>query len=77
MRPAPDAVVIDTSAMDIDAAVAAAIPIVGPLIGGAMYAISPTVLGLVGGGIMLTASFLMIYVEWRIRPQVLSHLVRS
>ncbi len=51
--------------------------VVGPLIGGAMYAISPTVLGLVGGGIMLTASFLMIYVEWRIRPHVLSHLVRS
>lgn len=49
--------------------------IFGPLIGGAMYAISPTVLGLVGGGIMLTAGMLMVYVEWRIRPEVLGQLV--
>ena len=51
--------------------------VIGPLIGGAMFAISPTVLGFVGGGIMFAAGALMVYVEWRIRPQVLSQLVRS
>lgn len=51
--------------------------VVGPLIGGAMYAISPGVLGLVGGGIMLAAGFLMVYVEWRIHPNVLGDLVKS
>lgn len=51
--------------------------VVGPLIGGAMYAISPTALGFVGGGIMLAAGTLMVYVEWRIRPEVLGQLVRS
>jgi hypothetical protein len=51
--------------------------VVGPLLGGAMYAISPGVLGLVGGGIMLVAGALMIWVEWRIRPDVLGDLIRS
>jgi DHA1 family inner membrane transport protein len=49
--------------------------VVGPLLGGAMYAISPGVLGLVGGGIMLVAGLLMVYVEWRIHPYVLTELV--
>lgn len=49
--------------------------VVGPVIGGAAYAVSPAVLGLVGGGIMLTASLLMVYVEWRIRPDVLGDLI--
>jgi len=47
----------------------------GPLLGGAMIAISPSVLGLTGGGIMMLAGALMIYVEWRIRPNVLAELV--
>lgn len=51
--------------------------VLGPLLGGAMIAISPTVLGLVGGGIMLVAGAMMIYVEWRIRPYVLTDLVKS
>lgn len=51
--------------------------VIGPLIGGAMFAISPTVLGIVGGGIMLAAGTLMVYVEWRIRPEVLNQLVRT
>lgn len=51
--------------------------VIGPLIGGAAFAISPTVLGIVGGGIMVVGSGLMVYVEWRIRPEVLSQLVRS
>ena len=51
--------------------------VVGPLIGGAMYAISPAALGLVGGGIMIAAGMLMVYVEWRVRPEVLSGLGRS
>ena len=51
--------------------------VLGPLLGGAMFAISPGVLGLVGGGIMFFAGMLMIYVEWRIRPNVLGELVRS
>lgn len=51
--------------------------VIGPLIGGAMFAISPGALGLVGGGIMLLAGFLMIYVEWRIHPDVLADLVTS
>ena len=51
--------------------------VIGPLIGGAMYAISPGALGLAGGGIMVAAGLLMVYVEWRIRPAVLSDLVHS
>lgn len=51
--------------------------VVGPLIGGAAYAVSPAVLGLVGGGIMVAASILMVYVEWRIHPEILGELVAS
>ncbi len=51
--------------------------VVGPLIGGAMWAISPTALGIVGGGIMLAAGVLMLYVEWRIHPDILGGLVRQ
>lgn len=49
--------------------------VIGPLIGGAAYAISPTTLGIVGGGIMVVASVLLIYVEWRIRPTILGDLI--
>ncbi len=49
--------------------------VVGPLLGGAMFAISPGVLGLVGGGVMLVAGAIMVWVEWRIRPDVLTSLV--
>jgi predicted MFS family arabinose efflux permease len=49
----------------------------GPLIGGAAYAVSPEAMGLVGGGIMLVASLLMVYVEWRIHPDVLLDLVTT
>lgn len=51
--------------------------VLGPLIGGAAFAISPAVLGIAGGGIMLAGSALMVYVEWRIRPEVLGQLVGS
>ena len=41
----------------------------GPLVGGACYAnASAATLGIVGGGVMLAASVLLLYVEWRIRP---------
>lgn len=49
--------------------------VVGPLLGGALYAISPAALGWGGGGIMLAAAILMLYVEWRIHPDVLGDLV--
>jgi DHA1 family inner membrane transport protein len=58
-------------------AIMAAGRMVGPLIGGAAYAISPEAMGLVGGGIMLVASLLMVYVEWRIHPDVLIDLVTT
>jgi DHA1 family inner membrane transport protein len=58
-------------------AIMAAGRMVGPLIGGAAYAVSPEAMGLVGGGIMLAASLLMIYVEWRIHPDVLIDLVTT
>lgn len=51
--------------------------VIGPLIGGAAFAMSPATLGLVGGGIMISAGLLMVYVEWRIRPDVLGELVGS
>ncbi len=51
--------------------------VVGPLLGGAMIAISPATLGLVGGGIMAIAGLAMLYVEWRIHPDVLGELVTS
>ncbi|NNE11419.1 MAG: MFS transporter [Ilumatobacter sp.] len=49
--------------------------VIGPLIGGAAYAISPELLGVVGGGIMVAAAVLMLYVEWRIHPEVLGELI--
>lgn len=49
--------------------------VIGPLIGGAAFAISPAALGIAGGGIMVIGSVLMVYVEWRIRPDVLGQLV--
>jgi predicted MFS family arabinose efflux permease len=58
-------------------AIMAAGRMVGPLIGGAAYAISPEALGLIGGGIMLAAALLMVYVEWRIHPDVLHNLVTT
>jgi hypothetical protein len=45
------------------------------LLGGALYAWSAPALGLVGGGLMALAGLAMVYVEWRIRPQVLGDLV--
>lgn len=48
----------------------------GPILGGALYALSPAALGWGGGGIMLAAGLLMLYVEWRIHPEVLGDLVR-
>lgn len=51
--------------------------VVGPLLGGALYAVSPSALGWVGGGIMVAAGLLMLYVEWRIHPDVLGDLVSS
>ena len=49
----------------------------GPLAGGALYEISPTVLGLAAGGVMIAASLCLLYVEWRIRPAVIGGLVRT
>ena len=57
-------------------AIMAAGRVIGPLLGGALYAWSATALGVVGGGIMILAGLAMVYVEWRIRPDVLGDLVR-
>ena len=56
-------------------AIMAAGRVVGPLMGGALYAWSVTALGIVGGGLMTLAGLTMVYVEWRIRPEVLGDLV--
>ena len=41
----------------------------GPLVGGLLYGqASAATLGVFGGGVMLAASILLLYVEWRIRP---------
>ena len=56
-------------------AIMAAGRVVGPLMGGALYAWSVTALGIVGGGLMAFAGLAMVYVEWRIRPEVLGDLV--
>jgi DHA1 family inner membrane transport protein len=56
-------------------AVMAAGRVIGPLVGGALYAGSAPVLGIVGGGIMVLSGAGMVYVEWRIRPEVLGDLV--
>jgi predicted MFS family arabinose efflux permease len=58
-------------------AVMAAGRVVGPLVGGALYALSPGVLGAVAGGTMAVAGAAMIYIEWRIRPDVLDQLIGS
>ncbi len=57
-------------------AVMAAGRVVGPLLGGALYEISPRALGFGAGGIMLAAAALLLYIEWRVRPEVLTSLVR-
>ena len=57
-------------------AIMAAGRVIGPLLGGALYAWSATALGVVGGGIMILAGLAMVYVEWRIPPDVLGDLVR-
>jgi DHA1 family inner membrane transport protein len=51
--------------------------VIGPLLGGLLYAVSASALGLVAGGIMMAAGLVMIYVEWRIHPEVLGDLVGS
>ncbi len=56
-------------------AVMAAGRVVGPLIGGAVYAASIPLLGVVGGGIVMLAALTLVYVEWRIHPEVLDHLL--
>ncbi|HEY5665015.1 MAG TPA: MFS transporter [Ilumatobacter sp.] len=56
-------------------AIMAAGRVVGPLLGGALYAWSPVALGVVGGGVMMLSGAAMVYVEWRIRPGVLGDLV--
>lgn len=58
-------------------AVMAAGRVIGPLVGGALYAISPAALGLGAGGVMLAAGLALLYVEWRIRPDVLGNLGRA
>jgi DHA1 family inner membrane transport protein len=58
-------------------AVMAAGRVFGPLLGGALYSVSAVWLGAVGGAIMMSAGLAMIYVEWRIRPNVLGDLVRA
>ena len=55
-------------------AVLAAGRVVGPLIGGAVYAVSIPALGVVGGAIVGIAALAMLYVEWRIHPEVLDDL---
>ena len=49
--------------------------VIGPLMGGALYAWSAPALGIVGGGLMAVSGLVMVYVEWRIRPEVLGDLV--
>ncbi len=56
-------------------AIMAAGRVIGPLLGGALYAWSAPALGIVGGGVMALSGLGMIYVEWRIRPEVLGDLV--
>ena len=58
-------------------AIMAAGRVVGPLMGGPLYAASATALGAVGGGVMTGAGVMMVYVEWRIHPEVLGELVSA
>ncbi len=50
---------------------------VGPLVGGVLYEVSPAALGLGAGGVMLGAALVLVYVEWRIHPSVLGGLARA
>ena len=56
-------------------AIMAAGRVVGPLTGGLAYAANPGMIGVVGGGAMAVAGAAMVYVEWRIHPDVLTSLV--
>ena len=47
----------------------------GPMVGGLLYEADPVLLGAVAGGVMIAASLVLLYVEWRIRPYVLQALV--
>ncbi len=58
-------------------AIMAAGRVVGPLVGGVLYEISPAALGIGAGSIMIAAACLLVYTEWRIRPDVLTSLVRT
>jgi DHA1 family inner membrane transport protein len=58
-------------------AIMAAGRMIGPLMGGALFAWSLPALGLVGGGLMIAAGLTMVYVEWRIHLEVLGDLVRT
>ena len=51
--------------------------VVGPLLGGLLYEISPTVLGFGAGSVIIAGSLLLLYVEWRIHPDVISNLLPS
>jgi DHA1 family inner membrane transport protein len=51
--------------------------VVGPLLGGIMYEISPTVLGFGAGSIMISGALLLLYVEWRIHPDMITNLLPS
>jgi predicted MFS family arabinose efflux permease len=46
--------------------------VVGPLLGGVLYEISPAALGIGGGGVIIVAALLLVWVEWRIRPTLLT-----
>lgn len=48
--------------------------VVGPLVGGVLYEISPAALGIGGGGIIISAALLLVWVEWRIRPSVFTDI---
>ena len=56
-------------------AVMAAGRVIGPLIGGAVYATSVPAVGVVGGGIVLAAAVAMLYIEWRIHPEVIGEML--
>jgi len=49
--------------------------VVGPLVGGAAYALSPATLGIVGFVVIGAAALLMVYIEWRIHPSTFTDLV--
>jgi DHA1 family inner membrane transport protein len=49
--------------------------VIGPLVGGVAWALGPAMLGIIGGGVMALAALAMLYVEWRINPEVLTDLV--